>query len=425
MRRVRTFCLVLTLAVAQVALARAAGTGTGTFTTLSCAMPLVAEDLGTRVQCIEPSGTAAPSGGVAVRRQESGTRIRPRAASPFTTLQMNLCNSGIAGCFTGRASAKARQLVLDRAPALVTVNEACESDVTEQLLPAMLSLYPNEWLFWTFAPAAHRGTRDPVLCTPEAGGKERGRFGNGAVGRLLTEARPRFAIEGGLFPDDRPQPGELQDRAHAELRSWVCARANRVYRACTTHLDNPSATGAGTPEHTRVASNQCRFLTTSIQSDLPTVVLGDLNLDGDATARYNVLGCLPQGWSRGDDGSVQHVLASNGFGAVTAEVVSMGGTTDHPALLTVFRFNTAPALVRAAPVSIVVPLDVEIRPQVTLGGTRIMSQDQASRVAGRTLGASRAGHWEKVLNRLDLAAARLSRPRCRGGRRRRDCASRP
>lgn len=343
MRWLRILCLVLTLAVAQVALVRADGKGIATFITLSCEMPFVATELGPRVQCTQPSGKVTPSGGVAVRRQASGTRIRPRSNAPLAVLQMNLCNSGIAGCFTGRASAMARQMVLDRVPALVTINEACESDVTENLLPAMLALYPNEWLFWTFAPAAHRGSREPVLCTPGVGGKERGRFGNGAVGRLLTQARPAFTFEGGLFPDDRPQPGELQDRAHAELRSWVCVNANRIYRACTTHLDNPSATGAGTPEQTRVASNQCRFLSTSIQADLPSVLLGDLNLGGEPAARYSVQGCAPKGWTRRDDGSVQHVLASNEFGAVAAEVVSMGGTTDHPALLVVFRLRTVPS----------------------------------------------------------------------------------
>jgi len=343
MRGLRILCLVVTLMVAQVALARAEGTGTATFITLSCEMPFVAAELGPGVQCAQPSDTVTAAGGVAVRRQASGTRIRPRGTAPFGVLQMNLCNSGIAGCFTGRASAKATQTVLDRVPALVTINEACESDVTEHLLPAMLALYPNEWVFWTFAPAAHRGSREPVLCTPGAGGKQRGRFGNGAVGRLLTQAPPRFTFEGGLFPDDRPQPGELQDRAHAELRSWVCADANRIYRACTTHLDNPSATGAGTPEQTRVASNQCRFLATSVQADLPTVFLGDLNLGGDPAARYSVDGCAPRGWTRKDDGSVQHVLASNEFGAVAIEVMSMGGTTDHPALLVVFRLRTAPS----------------------------------------------------------------------------------
>src|SRR5918997_6727163 len=105
MRGLRTLCLVATLAVAQVALARAEGPGATTFTTLSCEVP--------GVECTLPSDTVTPSGGVAVRKQESR---RPRGTATFAALQMNLCNSGIAGCFTGRAAGKATQVVLERAP---------------------------------------------------------------------------------------------------------------------------------------------------------------------------------------------------------------------------------------------------------------------------------------------------------------------
>lgn len=310
MRGLRTFCLVATLAVAQVALVRAEGPGLATFR--------------------PPSDTITTSGGVSVQRKKS----KPPGTATFAALQMNLCNSGIAGCYTGRAAAKATQIVLERAPALVTVNEACESDVIDRLLPAMLSLYPGEWVFWTFAPAAHRGTDKPVLCTPDAQGRPRGRFGNGMVGRLFTDASPRFTFDGGLFPDDRTSPDELQDRAHAEMRSWVCA--NGVYRACTAHLDNPSATGAGTPEQARVAFNQCRHLLDVAKTGRPTVVLGDLNMGAD-NARYSVQGCTPPGWSSHGDGAVQHALANNGFGTGSVAVVPMGDTTDHPALFVSYR----------------------------------------------------------------------------------------
>jgi hypothetical protein len=324
MRGLRTFFLVATLAVAQVALARAEGPGETSFITLSCPIP--------GVQCTPPSDGVTPSGGVAVRKQETG---RPRGTATFAALQMNLCDSGIAGCFTGRAAGKAVQVVLERAPALVTVNEACESEVTERLLPAMLALYPNEWVFWTFAPAAHRGTDEPVRCTPDSRGNQRGRFGNGMVGRLFTGSDPRFSFDGGLFPDDRPAPDELQDRAHAELRSWICAEA--LYRACTAHLDNPSATGAGTAEQGRVASNQCRHLTGTVATGRPTVVVGDLNLGADADTGYSVRGCAPAGWSRHGDGAVQHALAGKEFGTATVAVVPMDDTTDHPALLVSYR----------------------------------------------------------------------------------------
>jgi hypothetical protein len=321
MRGLRTVCLLATLVMAQFALARADGGAAPAVAALSCETV----DLGPDVQCARPSDTADPAGGVAIRKQPG--KALSRNAS-LTALQMNLCNSGIAGCFTGRAAARAAQITLDRAPALVTVNEACETDVTDRLLPAMLTHYPNEWLFWTFAPAAHRGSGEPVRCTPDPQGRPRGRFGNGALGRLFTDTRPRFAFEGGLFPD------ELQDRAHGELRSWVCAEVNLLYQACTTHLDNPSATGEGTPEAGRVAFGQCRAFATRRTGR--SLLLGDLNLSADPAARYNVRDCTPQGWSHHGDGAVQHVLAGNDFGPATVEVLEMSGATDHPALLIVF-----------------------------------------------------------------------------------------
>ena len=43
-------------------------------------------------------------------------------------LQMNLCNSGLAGCYTGRAVATAADVIRAQAPDVVTLNEVCRSD---------------------------------------------------------------------------------------------------------------------------------------------------------------------------------------------------------------------------------------------------------------------------------------------------------
>src|SRR6476469_3021130 len=45
-------------------------------------------------------------------------------------LQMNLCASGFAGCYTGRSVEKAAQLIKIHRPDVVAVNEVCSSDVT-------------------------------------------------------------------------------------------------------------------------------------------------------------------------------------------------------------------------------------------------------------------------------------------------------
>ena len=44
-------------------------------------------------------------------------------------LQLNLCNSGLAGCFTGRAVDRAAAVIRAEAPDVVTLNEVCEGDV--------------------------------------------------------------------------------------------------------------------------------------------------------------------------------------------------------------------------------------------------------------------------------------------------------
>jgi len=50
------------------------------------------------------------------------------AASPYSVLQINICNSGHADCYTGEATARAGDLINARSPSVVTVNEMCASD---------------------------------------------------------------------------------------------------------------------------------------------------------------------------------------------------------------------------------------------------------------------------------------------------------
>ena len=45
-------------------------------------------------------------------------------------LQLNLCNSGRAGCYTGRAMARAAEVISAEAPDLVTLNEICAGDLS-------------------------------------------------------------------------------------------------------------------------------------------------------------------------------------------------------------------------------------------------------------------------------------------------------
>jgi hypothetical protein len=269
------------------------------------------------------SGSIVPTGGIAIKQSAGAAQIN---TTSFLTLQMSLCNGGQAECFDdGRAVPKAREVILDWAPALVTLNETCESDVTDQLFSAMLTLYANEWLSWTFMPAGEETSSQAKECNP-LNGLERGRFGNGILGRLFTANGPYFKYAGLLYPQ------ELQND---ERRSWACVDANHVYWGCTTHLDVTSEANA---------LDQCNHLTKAVIPFIqaadgyhPTVLGGDFNLFFDPGGDFDVQTCVPSGWFRKGDGSVQHTMVTNDFGFVDTEPVDMEGTTDHPAWIVVLN----------------------------------------------------------------------------------------
>src|SRR5262245_25680133 len=51
-------------------------------------------------------------------------------AEPVRVLQLNLCGSGIAACYTGRSTAEAAAVIRAQTPDLVTLNEICQDDVS-------------------------------------------------------------------------------------------------------------------------------------------------------------------------------------------------------------------------------------------------------------------------------------------------------
>jgi hypothetical protein len=59
------------------------------------------------------------------------------AATPVKVLQLNICHSGVAGCYTGdRVMTKAKSVISSVKPQVLSVNEACSGDV-EPLRAAM------------------------------------------------------------------------------------------------------------------------------------------------------------------------------------------------------------------------------------------------------------------------------------------------
>lgn len=220
-------------------------------------------------------------------------------------LQLNLCSSGIAGCYTGRSTEVAAALLRAETPDLVTLNEVCSDDVPE-LERALAEALPDAEVASAFQPARNRDTGEPYRC------RNGEQYGIGVVSRWPATAR-----DGGIYP--------AQDPEDPEERAWLCldAAATPALAVCTTHL------AYTVREVTRA---QCADLFGRLLAPRPAVVLGaDLNLGpGDSP---DLLSCVPEGWARTGDGGQQHVMATPGYTITDARTVDLDGSTDHPGLL--------------------------------------------------------------------------------------------
>jgi hypothetical protein len=231
----------------------------------------------------------------------SGFLVATAPASAATTvkvLQLNICHSGVAACYTGAepVMAKAVSVIGSTRPQVLSVNEACAGDVAR--LQAAMGASQAVFV------AAQRRDGTPVTC---ANGQQ---FGN----ILIVVA----ALAGGP-----PVTGRYasQDTSN-EMRVWACLPAGGL-SACTTHLSARSGS---------VALAQCKdLLNRAVGLPGPTVVSGDMNLRYQGSP--NVQDCNPAGFYRKGDGDVQHVFASNDLAFVSGTTLSMSDTTDHPAWL--------------------------------------------------------------------------------------------
>jgi hypothetical protein len=233
-------------------------------------------------------------------------------------LQLNLCNSGLAGCFTGRAVDRAAAVIRAEEPDVVTLNEVCEGDVPV-LERALADSGPGGSTLSAFRAAGDRRTGGAVRC------RNGQRYGIGIVARLRADGRsaPPRSTRGGIFP--------MQDVDQPEQRAWLCMNPGATFTACTTHLASSSPA---------VARAQCGYLlrwaVPAAHLGTPAVVLGgDLNLrfggvlDGES--------CIPAGSRRVDDEGVQNVVTTSAFAIAARRSVDMDGTTDHPGLLVDLR----------------------------------------------------------------------------------------
>ncbi|MFI5930168.1 endonuclease/exonuclease/phosphatase family protein [Micromonospora sp. NPDC051543] len=244
----------------------------------------------------------------------AGVPARPVPASPApTTLwvaQMNLCNSGRAACYTGRAVPRAAELIRAERPDLVTLNEICQDDVPT-LEAVFAKVHGRARVASAFQAAGDRPSGADTRC-------RNGRaYGIGLLTRLPTTGS-RYTVHTGIHP--------AQDLADPEERPWLCVNVEGGLNACTTHLAATSRS---------VALAQCGHLIDGILPAIrrhtgyaPTLVSGDLNLrPGDVGT------CVPTGHPRVGDGAVQHIVTSSDVSLCGARSVDMDGATDHPALL--------------------------------------------------------------------------------------------
>ena len=254
-------------------------------------------------------GLAACAGG----SKDMTLGVGSAGSTTLQVLQMNLCDSGIAGCYTGRSVAQAAAVIRAQRPDIVTLNEVCRDDVSV-LEHALSHTERGSVVTRAFQPALDLRTDDPVRC------RNGQQYGIG----LLVGVRPPYrgiATFGGRYL--------VQDPADTEKRVWLCVHAIAHYYACTTHLSSTSPA---------VAISQCRYLldtaipTVQTQNRPEPVILGaDLNLPDHGS--LNAQSCMPPGFVRADDGGRQDVVVSASLSVTSSRSINMHGTTDHPGLL--------------------------------------------------------------------------------------------
>jgi len=240
--------------------------------------------------CSGSSGTAATAA------------ARPSPGSAYTLMQMNLCLSGLGGCYARveypAVVREAITRVREARPDAVTFNEACSGDV------ALIAQRTGYHL--RFSKVIYNGR--PLACRQPRG---RGFFGDAVLSRapILSAASQPFGAQAG-----------------PERREWLCVSTRTGVEVCTAHL--------AAHEPVEVAENQpqCDELRAILgrRAAARAVIFG-----GDVNRRSS---CAPHGfWTRTDgsahqDPGSQQVYGTGAFRSPSAQVVP-AVHTDHDVLL--------------------------------------------------------------------------------------------
>jgi endonuclease/exonuclease/phosphatase family metal-dependent hydrolase len=231
-----------------------------------------------------------------------GDLALPAAGSTYALMQMNLCLSGLAGCYRKVAYPAVVKEAVARIqqahPDAVTLNEACRGDVAR--------IARRTGYHVRFSRVIYRGKR--LRCIRPG---DRGLFGDA----VLTQA----AINSTTSQAFKAQAG-------IERRRWLCVTTRVHVDVCTAHLNTRSTA--------EVAGNdaQCLELATLLarRAAAHTVIFG-----GDVNRRHS---CAPDGaWTRTDRSAqqapgLQHVYGTRDLRSPAAEVVP-ATHTDHDVLL--------------------------------------------------------------------------------------------
>jgi hypothetical protein len=225
------------------------------------------------------------------------------AGSPYRLLQMNLCLSGLAGCYAATQYPK----VVDDAiaqigavdPNAVTVNEGCSGDAERIAAEAGYHL--------RFAPVIYGGALLP--CRNPDG---RGVFGIAVLTKeqIRTSADQAYAAQAGV-----------------EERRWLCATTVRDVAVCASHLSTRGSDAA------RGANEaQCQDLSQVLAQYMaagPTVFGGDVNRAGSCAAPGMA---TVTDAAAGQLSGIQHIYSSSEFWSPEAQVVPTV-YTDHDFLV--------------------------------------------------------------------------------------------
>lgn len=231
--------------------------------------------------------------------------------SSHQLLQMNLCLSGQAGCYSQATYAsildEATDQISDRDPEAVTLNEVCSADVAE--------LARRTGYEFSFAAVDYGGA--PLPCIDPEG---RGLFGIAVLTKddIRTSQDRAFAVQ-----------------ADPEERRWLCATTESATSVCTAHL----STRYSSVE--RIANNsECRELRNVLarhQEAGITFFGGDVNRQ-DSCAPHTM-------WTSRDTTATQSPGVQHIYGTPTAKEwstsVDEATYTDHDFLLAAAA--TAPA----------------------------------------------------------------------------------